>query len=185
MAETTAEWVAFESWASSQDRAWRGCSWLSVAWGAWQAGAAALREENARLQARAALAEPRWKPSDGDSVCQECGRMNPCWVTANRVWNEVIPDRVGVFCPICFIAKADPVLAVSGWELVPEYQRRSQPDPPQAGEPSQGSDLLTPDPPRCCPTCGQSDKFMRHPGVCGDPFHDDFLRHDQPAQEAK
>ena len=27
-----------------------------------------------------------------------------------------------------------------------------------------------------CPTCDKSDKYVRHPGTCSNPFHDDFLR---------
>lgn len=28
-----------------------------------------------------------------------------------------------------------------------------------------------------CTLCGKSDKYIRHPGTCSHPFHDDFLRH--------
>lgn len=29
---------------------------------------------------------------------------------------------------------------------------------------------------RFCPTCSRPDKYVRQPGTCSDPFHDDFLR---------
>ena len=28
-----------------------------------------------------------------------------------------------------------------------------------------------------CPTCGKSDRFMRKPGTCSHPFHDEPFRH--------
>ena len=60
-----------------------------------------------------------WRPEDGDSRCQQCGRPNPIWFAPDRLWNHVVggdPGREaqGVLCPSCFAAKADELLAVLG-----------------------------------------------------------------------
>lgn len=61
-----------------------------------------------------------WKPGDGDTVCQSCGRANPVWFADSDVWNCVIPEVTAVLCPICFIERADKVIRNTGWKLVPD-----------------------------------------------------------------
>lgn len=67
---------------------------------------------------------PVWKPSDGDTVCQNCGQPNPIWFAPNEVWNRIVggPDATddpgGVLCPCCFMAKGDDGIVV--WEVRPE-----------------------------------------------------------------
>jgi hypothetical protein len=55
---------------------------------------------------RMASRSRKWKPEDGDTVCQSCGAINPCWFAPNDFWNEVVPERSGVLCPNCFLSKA-------------------------------------------------------------------------------
>ena len=52
-----------------------------------------------------------WRPEDGDSRCQECGRANPVWWAEDEVWNLVMGgdaqrEAGGILCPTCFIIKA-------------------------------------------------------------------------------
>ena len=35
---------------------------------------------------------------------------------------------------------------------------------------------------KVCDLCKKPDKFIRHPGTCSDPFHDDFLRTSEASQ---
>ena len=53
------------------------------------------------------------------SVCQDSARHNPVWFAANELWNKVIPERVGVLCPSCFIKRADKIIVNTGWQLIP------------------------------------------------------------------
>lgn len=75
-----------------------------------------------------------WKapaPSSGQSQkCQICGVPNPVWFAANNVWNEIVPERVGFICPICFITRAEEQgFACTGWQLVPENPAPDQSEP--------------------------------------------------------
>lgn len=55
------------------------------------------------------------------TLCDDCHVENPVWFTSNEVWNTVIPGRVGVLCPICFIERAETAgLNTTGWKLMPE-----------------------------------------------------------------
>lgn len=66
-----------------------------------------------------------WRPSDGDTRCQQCGRPNVVWSAPHDLWNEVMPND-GVLCPLCFMKTADavenPPLA---WSIQPLVSRAS------------------------------------------------------------
>lgn len=67
-----------------------------------------------------------WRPSDGDSRCQECGRPYVPWFTDSALWNLVIggPDTEcdpgGYLCSLCFTMRAESVFPFV-WRLVPEW----------------------------------------------------------------
>jgi hypothetical protein len=48
-----------------------------------------------------------WRPEDGDSRCQQCGRPNVTWFAPHTVWNGVMGSEAGILCPTCFAHKAD------------------------------------------------------------------------------
>jgi hypothetical protein len=56
--------------------------------------------------AAATPAERPWRPEDGDTRCQECGRPNPVWFTDHATWNSVMGSEAGILCPTCFALKA-------------------------------------------------------------------------------
>jgi hypothetical protein len=56
-----------------------------------------------------------------EGICQDCGREYGVWFAPNEIWNLVIPERVGILCPICFMTRADhAAISFTGWELRPE-----------------------------------------------------------------
>jgi hypothetical protein len=58
-----------------------------------------------------------WRPEDGDTRCQGCGRPNIIWYTDSELWNRVMPDD-GVLCLGCFIHRAEAFIGVgSVWYL--------------------------------------------------------------------
>lgn len=79
----------------------------------------ALLAEVERLWARP------WKPSDGDSRCQECGMAYEPWVTNDRLWNRVMGggetsyDPGGYLCPRCFAVRAARHVKVWHFEAEP------------------------------------------------------------------
>jgi len=57
-------------------------------------------------------------PQPGDTRCYQCDGVNPCWFAENELWNAVKPERVGVLCPVCFIAEAERRgFGKIGWKL--------------------------------------------------------------------
>jgi hypothetical protein len=48
-----------------------------------------------------------WQPSDGDTICQECSSLNPCWWVEDDVWHQVVGSSAGILCPNCFIVMAE------------------------------------------------------------------------------
>lgn len=69
-------------------------------------------------------------PARGESVCIDCGGHNPVWFAPNNVWNliiggpEALDDPGGLYCPNCFIARAETAgLVPTAWELRPEDVR--------------------------------------------------------------
>jgi len=72
------------------------------------------------LERAAAPSLHKGRLEDGDLKCHECGQWNPCWFTANEIWNKVTPDRSGILCPSCFLRRAEKVIPNTGWELLPE-----------------------------------------------------------------
>lgn len=58
-----------------------------------------------------------WRPSDGDTRCQRCGRPNIVWYTDRDLWQTVMPDD-GVVCVGCFVEAAEQHLGVGvAWYL--------------------------------------------------------------------
>jgi hypothetical protein len=56
-----------------------------------------------------------------EGICQDCGREYGVWFAPNEIWNLVIPNRVGMLCPVCFMMRADhAAISFTGWELRPE-----------------------------------------------------------------
>jgi hypothetical protein len=54
-------------------------------------------------------------------ICENCHQAYGVWFVANEFWNLIIPERTGMLCPNCFIARAERVaIKVTGWQLVPE-----------------------------------------------------------------
>lgn len=77
-----------------------------------------------------------------ESVCMDCGGLNPVWFAPNDVWNLVIggpeakDDPGGFYCPVCFIRRAEAAgIKPTAWELKPEgCDWRSIETPPPAGQ---------------------------------------------------
>lgn len=78
-----------------------------------------------------------WRPEDGDTRCQHCGRPNPVWTAPDNVWNAVMGDDGGVLCPPCFIARAEKTgLTPPSWRVAPRWLiRPGHPTPPDKPDP--------------------------------------------------
>ena len=73
-----------------------------------------------------------WRPEDGDTRCQVCGRRNPVWWANNDDWNALMPDD-GILCPSCYhsrwleaaerVRSAVPCVECSGTGWLAAYQR--------------------------------------------------------------
>src|ERR1700694_2790905 len=68
-----------------------------------------LQQELRRLYA---LIEAEISPGEqGDGPCARCGGpanfglgRHTYWFADNALWNEIVPNRVGVLCPRCFVS---------------------------------------------------------------------------------
>lgn len=64
--------------------------------------------------------ETRAGEQEGSTMefCQICGQVNPTWFAPSELWNRVIPERSGMLCPNCFIARAERQgVHPTAWEL--------------------------------------------------------------------
>jgi DNA-directed RNA polymerase subunit RPC12/RpoP len=61
---------------------------------------ATVRAAGFRRQGPITDARP-WRPEDGDTRCQACGKRNPVWWANNDDWNALMPDD-GILCPSCY-----------------------------------------------------------------------------------
>jgi Zn finger protein HypA/HybF involved in hydrogenase expression len=53
------------------------------------------------------MQQREWRPTDGDTRCQNCGMPNPVWWTEHTLWNAVMDqDQQDVLCPTCFVRRA-------------------------------------------------------------------------------
>jgi hypothetical protein len=60
------------------------------------------------------------EPSTVPQICIDCGHEFGVWFAENPVWNEIIPGRVGMLCPCCFIVRAEKHgFKTTGWKMVP------------------------------------------------------------------
>lgn len=60
-------------------------------------------------ETRAHIPRP-WRPEDGDTRCQQCGRRNPIWWADTATWNLIVGgdasrEAGGILCPTCFHSK--------------------------------------------------------------------------------
>jgi hypothetical protein len=68
-----------------------------------------------------------WRPSDGDSRCQECGHTYVPWFTDNWLWNHAVggptctSDPGGYLCPRCFMVLAEQAFPGLVWRMFPEW----------------------------------------------------------------
>ncbi len=116
------EFEQFMRWWSTDHNCGDPC-YEDVALRSWRARSALIREAGEMLVNR---------PTDGKTpvgvgapaeICQNCHQAYGVWFAANEVWNKVIPDRVGMLCPNCFINRAERQgFECTGWQLVPEYE---------------------------------------------------------------
>lgn len=62
---------------------------------------------------------PEGQPQKLEGVCELCGKDYPTpWFAPNALWNTVIPGRVGMLCPNCFLWKATIAIPnAMGWEI--------------------------------------------------------------------
>lgn len=73
-----------------------------------------------------------WRPSDGDSRCQECGHEYEPWFTDNSLWNEVMGgsayggDPGGYLCPRCFAIRARDTFPRLVWRFIPQWNGRAE-----------------------------------------------------------
>ena len=67
-----------------------------------------------------------WRVGDGDTRCQQCTRLNPCWWVEAKIWNEVMGSEAGVLCPTCFLVRCDEkgVGRTGAWQLYPPANLR-------------------------------------------------------------
>lgn len=63
--------------------------------------------------------------------CDDCDLYYSAWYADSDLWNAVIPDRVGMLCPRCFLIRAEPVTDVA---------RVTWPDPPSRRDRDRGAD---------------------------------------------
>ena len=68
--------------------------------GCWPDAREAILAAGFRRQGPITDARP-WRPEDGDTRCQVCGRRNPVWWANNEDWNALMPDD-GILCPSCY-----------------------------------------------------------------------------------
>jgi hypothetical protein len=59
----------------------------------------------------------RWRPSDGDTRCQACGKPNAVWFTSADLWNATMGDEGGILCIPCFITRAEDRLGGVVWSV--------------------------------------------------------------------
>ncbi len=50
-------------------------------------------------------------------ICQDCGGPNIVWFTDNATWNKVVGNDDGIFCPVCFVKRAESKGIVYAWKL--------------------------------------------------------------------
>lgn len=62
--------------------------------------------------------QPPTPEAQTDGPCMDCGYPCEVWFAPNPVWNQVVPERVGLLCLRCFVKRAgDTPFA---WQLAPE-----------------------------------------------------------------
>ena len=67
------------------------------------------------------------KPQEPE-ICQHCHQAYACWFAPNEIWNLVIPDRVGMLCPNCFLNRAEHAAINLGcWKIAPEFYGKASP----------------------------------------------------------
>lgn len=59
----------------------------------------------------------RWRPSMGDTRCQECHHPYEPWSTNHRLWNRVMGSDGGILCPRCFAIRATKARPQTVWSL--------------------------------------------------------------------
>ncbi len=73
-----------------------------------------------------------WRPEDGSTRCQDCGRVNQSWFTDNSLWNEVMGssaydrDPGGSLCARCFMIRAETTFPGLMWRVIPQWNGRAE-----------------------------------------------------------
>jgi hypothetical protein len=66
------------------------------------------------------------EPEHPEATCDDCGGHNVVWFAPAPVWNQVVreplaePSTDPMLCPSCFMLRADKVLGVKTWMVIPK-----------------------------------------------------------------